>query len=104
VAEYLEAAALELEDGADWYEARVPDLGERFLTEVRDALTLIENSPRLGSPWLLRGMPDGVRHVPLRSFPYSVVYVLEPRMVVIAIAHGSKRPFYWIDRLDDLGG
>jgi hypothetical protein len=80
----------------------VPGLGDRFLSEITDALTLIENSPLLGSPWLLQGMPDGVRHIPLRSFPYSVVYVLEPRPVVIAIAHGSKRPLYWIDRLEEL--
>ncbi len=102
VLEVLDAAALELEDNAAWYEQRVTGLGDRFVVEVEEAFTLIESRPSLGSPWLLKGIPEGVRHVPLHSFPFSVVYVLDPRVVVIAIAHGSTRPLYWIERLSEM--
>jgi hypothetical protein len=58
--------------------------------------------PLAGSPWLLPGIPAGTRHVPLHTFPHSAVYVTEPRVVVIAVAHGSREPEYWIDRLTDV--
>jgi len=38
----------------------------------------------------------------LRSFPYSAVYVLEPRLVVVAIAHARRRPGYWEKRLTEI--
>jgi hypothetical protein len=81
---------------------RVGGLGERFLSEVQQALNLIEERPEAGSPWLLQGIPAGVRHVPLRTFRFSIVYVLSPRPIVIAVAHGSQKPTYWIDRLDEI--
>ena len=43
----------------------------------------------------------GVRRVVLRAFPYSIVYVTEPRSIVIALVHASMSPVYWIDRLDE---
>lgn len=100
--EILEAASLELTDASAWYEERVSGLGERFLSEVRGAFDFIARNPAAGSPWLLQGIPPGVRHVPLRSFSYAVVYVTVPRLVVVAVAHSSKEPRYWIDRLDDI--
>jgi toxin ParE1/3/4 len=102
--EILEAASLELSDSADWYETRSAGLGRRFLAEVRAAFDLIEERPQAGSPWLLQGIPSGVRHIPLNTFSYSVVYVLEPRRVVVAVANDSQKPTYWIDRLDTFDG
>jgi toxin ParE1/3/4 len=102
VLEVLEAASSELADAGEWYEERVAGLGDRFLSEVRVAFDLIVRHPALGSPWLLQGIPPGVRHVPLHSFPYAVVYVTDPRVVVVAVAHTSQKPTYWIDRLDDI--
>ncbi|MEP7009052.1 MAG: type II toxin-antitoxin system RelE/ParE family toxin [Acidobacteriota bacterium] len=99
----LDAASFELSDASDWYEGRAEGLGGRFLDEARNAFSLIEEYPALGGPWLLEGVPPGVRHFPLQTFPYSIVYVLEPRVVVIAVANASQEPKYWIDRLDDIG-
>jgi len=31
-----------------------------------------------------------------------MVYVTEPRLVVVAVAHAKKDPTYWIDRIDDI--
>ena len=95
----LEAATLEFIDAAVWYEERAPGLGERFLTEIQAVFELIAIMPMAGSPWLLRGVPEGTRHVPLKAFRHSVVYVTEPRLVVVAVMHSSRQPRYWIDRL-----
>ena len=80
--EVLEAASLELSEASDWYEGCVTGLGDRFLEEIQRVFDFIAVHPALGSPWLLKGVPPGVRHVPLSTFPYSVVYVLEPRLVL----------------------
>lgn len=100
--ELLDAASLELAEASDWYEGRLAGLGHRFLDEAQRAFAFVTENPPLGSPWLLKGIPPGVRHVPLSTFPYSVVYVLEPRLVVVAVAAAAQEPTYWIDRLDEL--
>jgi hypothetical protein len=50
------------------------------------------------------GSPDprtGTRSVFVLGFRYAIVYVLEDGWAtVIAIAHTSRRPGYWRDRLD----
>ena len=102
VVELLEPAALEFEAAAVWYEERARGLGGRFLDELQEAFALIEQMPLAGSPWLLPGIPSGTRHVPLHTFPQSVVYVTDPRLVVVAVVHGSRQPEYWIDRLGEL--
>ena len=41
-----------------------------------------------------------VRRKPLRRFPYSLFYVIEPgRIRVVAAAHFKRRPNYWHSRL-----
>lgn len=99
VIDVLEAASLEFADAAAWYEERTTGLGERFLDELVDAFDLIERMPLAGSPWLFTGIPAGTRHVPLQTFRHSVVYVTDPRVVVVAVAHARREPHYWIDRL-----
>lgn len=38
--------------------------------------------------------------MPLRRFPYSIVYVeLEDEIGVVAIAHGSRKPGFWRQRI-----
>ncbi|MEY2934070.1 MAG: hypothetical protein RL033_4819, partial [Pseudomonadota bacterium] len=65
-------------EAAAWYDERVTGLGERFLSEVDDVFARIDETPLTGSPWTHRHLPEGVRRMFLRSFPYSAVYILEP--------------------------
>jgi hypothetical protein len=47
----------------------------------------------------------GVRAKALRRFPYSLMYVIDDReLLIVAIAHQSRRPGYWADRLDSPSG
>jgi hypothetical protein len=86
-------------EAALWYEERVAGLGDRFLAEVEAALARIDEMPLLGPPWLHRRIPEGVRRMFVRLFPYPAVYLVEPRIVVVAIAHTHRRPGYWVPRL-----
>ncbi len=89
-------------EAAVWYDERVAGLGDRFLNEAQAAFTRIETLPLTGSPWVHRHVPDGVRRMFLRSFPYAAVYVVEPRTVVVAVAHLRRRPGYWKPRLGEI--
>ena len=102
MAEILLGASAEMIAAAAWYDERVSGLGERFLVEAEAAFARIDATPLAGSPWLHRRLPDGVRRMFLRSFPYSAVYILEPRAVIVAVAHLRRRPGYWVKRLREI--
>jgi toxin ParE1/3/4 len=86
------AAQRELVEAAAYYDAESPGLGDAFLAQVEHALRQIVAFPE-SSP-LSRG-PVRVRVLP--AFPYSVHYSLlgDDAVLVLALAHHSRRPFYW---------
>ncbi len=44
-----------------------------------------------------------VRRILLDDFPYAAIFVILPtELVLVAVAHTSREPLYWIDRLKDL--
>lgn len=98
--EVLEIAHEELTHAAEWYDARRPGTGGRFLTEADEVLARIGEFPLAGARREPRS--HSVRRVLFRSFPYAAIYVTQPRLVVVAFAHVARRPDYWIDRLDSL--
>lgn len=48
---YHREASEELTEAAEWYEARRGGLGEDFVTEVEDALLLIQDHPETWPRW-----------------------------------------------------
>lgn len=92
MAEILVAASAEMAEAVAWYDDRVDRLGERFLLEAEAAFARIDEKPLTGPPWKHRRLPEGVRRMFVRSFPYSAVYILDPRVVVVALAHARQRP------------
>jgi plasmid stabilization system protein ParE len=93
--ELLEEALDEAEEAARWYARRSTLASEAFSEELETALDQIVSSPATWPTY-----DSGTRRYLLRRFPYAVVYrVTADRIVVIAIAHTSRRPFYWQERL-----
>jgi toxin ParE1/3/4 len=95
-------ASQEIETHAVWYERRRDGLGDRFVSDVMHALELIARVPTTWPFWPLASTRRaGIRHRSLRSFPISVAYLVAPdgSPFVIAVAHTSRRPAYWLDRL-----
>ena len=99
---FIDEAWQEVVDAANWYEARVEGLGDRLYGETDHALDRIADAPAAGAPWVHRRIKREVRRVPLRSFPYSLYYVVQPRVIVVAFAHARRRPGYWARRLEDV--
>ena len=91
----LTAEALrELQSGAHFYEHQHPGLGQEFVLEVRRLCRHIVEAPQLGTE-----VRSDVRRRLLRRFPYAILYALEDsEIVILAIAHQSRRPGYWTSR------
>lgn len=79
-----------------------PTVAIRFNEALARAVDGIAQAPRMYP--LADDAPDGfeVRNYPLHRFPYRCVYWISgERVIIIAIAHTSRRPGYWHDRLTD---
>lgn len=92
---FHEAADTELTEAVAYYDAKAPGLGDRFLADVKAAARYIEQYPEIAPV-----IDEGVRAKVLARFPYSLMYVVEAReLYIVAVAHQSRRPGYWADRL-----
>jgi plasmid stabilization system protein ParE len=82
-------------DAASWYLEEASSLqASRFLVEVHRSLGLLVRLPGLGTPG-----GHGVHQLPLRRFPYTLVYRQELGLIrVIAVAHQRRDPNYWANR------
>jgi toxin ParE1/3/4 len=67
-------------------------LGVRLKEEVRAVIRWIGENPE--TPRL---RPEGDRRVNLKIFRYYLPYFLWNEVIwILAVAHGSRRPEYWI--------
>ena len=91
---FLSPAAQELDDAYQWYEDQLPGLGIEFLAEIDEAVHRItawpKAQPTLGGP---------LRRCLVRRFPYGLIYGVESQsIVIVAVAHLHRKPFYWTHR------
>ena len=92
---FLGEAEQEFAESIAYYESKEPGLGWRFRNEVAEAVDRI-----LRDPELLRLRPKGYRRVNLNAFPHYIAYVIrEDTIWIVAIAHGYRRPEFWIGRV-----
>jgi hypothetical protein len=93
---YHRLAESELVESAAFYERRREFLGDNFLDLVGETLAKIQSNPDLGKPGKFR-----TRSWKMRRFPFRIVYLDQPgRIWVLAVAHLSRKPNYWLDRLN----
>lgn len=88
-------AADELVDGASFYarEASIA-LAQDFISEFERSVDLLRANPKLGPVF-----HGGFRRLPLRRFPYSLVYFVAGEEIrIIAVAHQRRRPGCWRSR------
>ena len=88
-------AELELVEGAAYYAREASaEIANAFISEFDRSAKLLGEFPKLGSTW--RGR---IRRLPLRRFPYSIVYYLrESEVRILAVAHQRRRPGFWRER------
>jgi hypothetical protein len=68
-----------------------------FLTELEEAEHAIQQRPEAWPKYLF-----GTRHYLLKRYPYAVVYHMKAEHIeILAVAHGSRRSGYWVDRIGE---
>ena len=93
---FAEEAQREFLDAIDYYEDARAGLGRRFKNEVDRCVLRIANHPERCA---LR--PGDYRRINLRVFPYYIPFIVrEQTLWVLAVAHSSRKPLYWISRRD----
>lgn len=92
---FVSAAEEELTTAAVFYEKQRAILGDEFLEAVEAAVDQLLILPGLG-----RRIEADYRVFVMRRFPYSIVYQESANeIVIVAIAHHSRRPGYWRGRI-----
>jgi toxin ParE1/3/4 len=83
-----------------WYENESVGLGDRLWSEIQAAIDLISAHPVIGEVVRRVRTHGAIRRVPLRHFPFLLVYRMHPDHIeIVALAHTSRKPRYWRDRL-----
>jgi len=89
-----EDADLELNDAADYYDQESPSLDSAFLDEVGVGFDRIRAHPRAAAE-----VARGLRKLVLARFPNSLVNeIRSDAVIILAVAHQRKRPYYWRGR------
>jgi toxin ParE1/3/4 len=84
-------ARREFNDAIDYYERESPGLGLLFTNEVDTGFARIREYPDAAQEVAKRA-----RGLMLAKFPYSLIYeIRDDCLVVLAVAHHRKRPYYW---------
>ena len=82
------------------YERESAGLGDRLWAEIQAAISLISDYPSIGEIVPRVRVQPKVRRVPLRHFPFLLVYrEYSDHIEVVALAHTSRKPRYWRGRL-----
>ncbi|MCF7949761.1 MAG: type II toxin-antitoxin system RelE/ParE family toxin [Spirochaetia bacterium] len=90
--EFSTIAYEEFKSAIEYYELQEIGLGIRFKYEVNESLKRIKRYPEA---W--QQETKSTRRFLLKRFPYKIVYYLENEIIIIvAVAHTHRKPFYWI--------
>lgn len=73
------------------------ELSTRYQTEAKRVIDLI-----VANPERFRLRHDPFRYAKFRNFSYHFVYsIRETEIIIVAVAHTSRKPGYRLDRLSD---
>jgi plasmid stabilization system protein ParE len=96
--EFLEPAQIELEEEVKYYNEQQAGLGYDFAREVADTIARILRYPEAWTKLSKR-----TRRCRTKRFPYGVVYQTRgDKILVVAVAHLKKKPWYWRDRVKSI--
>jgi plasmid stabilization system protein ParE len=96
---FVDEAQREFLDAIFDYEDARAGLGQRFKDEADRSIMWIADHPEL-----YRLRHDSYRRINLRVFPYYIPYIVRRQTLwILAIAHASRKPLYWISRRTDVG-
>jgi len=89
--ETIRPALEEFRESLEWYEVQSETAAIQFDEAVQATLAKIASDP-----YRFVIVDDPFRACSVVPYPFRIIYAIEPeRILVVAIAHTSRRPFYW---------
>lgn len=93
---FILPAEEEFSDAAGFYETAELGLGEDFILTLLSAIERLTENPLIG-----KLLADEYRSFSVGRFPYTLIYKFhDHEIVIIAVAHQSRKPDYWLSRVD----
>ncbi len=93
--EFHPQALQEYGEAAEYYASKESGLQLRFIDSVECAIEAVLQNPRRWPQ-----IDEDIRRCLTRVFPYAIYYTLENGYIlIIAVAHCSREPGYWKDRV-----
>jgi plasmid stabilization system protein ParE len=90
------AALDEAREAFRWYAKRSLRAADAFMAELDAAVAAIQRDPERFGPFM-----HGCRKWLLKRYPYLIVYrELVEKIQIVAVAHGRRRPGYWLARVE----
>jgi plasmid stabilization system protein ParE len=88
-------ARAEFIEAVRWYTAEAGQIyATDFRNEVHRTLSMASDHPNMGAP-----TNNNTRQLVVHRYPYSIVYrIATGALHVIAVAHHSRLPEYWVGR------
>jgi plasmid stabilization system protein ParE len=87
-------ARIEFLEAISYYERCRKGLGLRLSREVFATISRVTRGP---NAW--PKISENTRRCLARRFPYGIIYeVRENDILIVAVAHLSREPFYWSER------
>ena len=94
---YTDGARRELAKAAAWHDENSSLGGDGFLSVIEDEIERIRAMPFASPPW---SYAPRYRARTLRDLKYRIIYEVTEQLIrIVAIAHTSRDPEHWLDRL-----
>ena len=92
-------AVIEAEEAARWYSQQKRGLRKEFTQELKRCLKMLRANPARFPQLETAPRSIDVRRILTARFPYKIIFeIIQNEVIVLAVAHGSRRPNYWIKR------
>jgi len=90
---FSSAALNDLKEARQWYSAQQKHLGNRLISDVKEATAAIKRNPYHASVKF-----ENVRTSSCKNFPYSLHYEIDEEnnlVRIVSVFHFSRKP-YWL--------
>ncbi len=92
----IREAEKELRQAIRYYQRSRPGLGAEFYRSVVDTMTALSDHPERFPRYEGLSTRRQFRRARVKRFPYVVVFeILSHEILVVAVAHASRRPGFW---------
>jgi len=92
---YTTLSRYDIIESADFYKSKSASVEKHFFEDLERTAAMLLEFPTLGQQ-----RHRGIRRFALHHFPYFLYYVILPDGIrVVAVAHQSRHPRQWNDRL-----